>query len=66
MICLLQLPLKLTKAEVLIVCSRYVDADSERYSHKNMLQNYAANLHKGIHPRVFTHKLNVILFPLRN
>ena len=64
MICLLQLPFKLTKTEVLIICSRYVDADSEKYSHKNMLQNYAANLHKGIPPRVFTHKLNVILLQL--
>ena len=27
--------------------SRYVDTDSQRYSCKSMLQNYAANLHKG-------------------
>ena len=36
----------MTKTEVL-VSSRYVDADSQSYSHKKMLQYYAANLHKG-------------------
>ena len=46
MICLFSLPFKLTRTVVLI-CSRYVDADSQRYSHKNMLQNDAANLQKG-------------------
>ena len=47
----------MTKTEVLI-CSRYVDADSERYSHKNIPQNYAANLHKGVPAIAFPHKLN--------
>ena len=32
----------------MLICSRYVDADSQRYSHKNILQNYAGNLHKGV------------------
>ena len=43
---LFSLPFKLTKTEVLM-CSRYVDADFQRYSYKNMLQKYPANLHKG-------------------
>ena len=37
---------KLTNAESLIC--RYVDADSQRYFYKNMLQNYASNSHKRI------------------
>ena len=51
------LPFKLAKREVLI-CSRYVDADSQRYSCKNLLQIYAANLHKEVTAGVFRHKLN--------
>ena len=31
-----------------LICSRYVDVDSQRYSHKNIFQNYATNLHKGV------------------
>ena len=54
---------KLTKTEVLI-CSRYVDADSQRYSYKNMLQNYAANLHKGVPAGAFPHKLNACSFTI--
>ena len=38
--------------------SRYVDADSQRYSCKSMLQNYAANLHKGVPAGAFSHQLN--------
>ena len=30
------------------MCSRYVGADSQRYSYKNMLQKNAGNLHKGV------------------
>ena len=37
-------PFKLVKTEVLIY--RDVDGDSQTYSYKNMLQTYAANLHK--------------------
>ena len=44
------------------MCSRYVDADSQGYSHKNMLQNYAANLHKGAPAGAFPHKLNAYTF----
>ena len=58
---LFSLPFRLTKTEVLI-CSRYVDADSQRYSYKNMLQNYAANLHKGLPAGAFPHKLNACSF----
>ena len=58
---LFSLPFKLTNTEVLI-CSRYIDADSQRYSYKNMLQNYAANLHKGVPAGAFHHKLNACSF----
>ena len=54
---LFSLPFKLTKTEVLI-CSRYVDAGSQRHSYKKMLQNYAANLHKEVPAGAFPHKLN--------
>ena len=49
------------KTEVLI-CGRYVDADSQRYSYKDMLQNYEANLHKGVLAGAFPHKLNACPF----
>ena len=61
MICLFSFPFKLTRTVVLI-CNRYVDADSQRYSHKNMLQNYAANLHKGVLAGAFPHKLHACSF----
>ena len=37
----------MTKTEILI-CSIYVDADSQKYSYKNMLQYCAANLCKRV------------------
>ena len=54
---LLSLPFKLTKTEVLI-CSRYVDADSQRYSCKNLFQNYAVNSHKEVTAGAFHLLLN--------
>ena len=36
---------KMRETEVLIY--RCVDGDSQKYSYKNMLQTYAANLHEG-------------------
>ena len=44
-----------------LICSRYVDADSQRYSCTNVLQNYAANLHK-VTTGAFRHKLNTCSF----
>ena len=43
---LFSLSFKLTNRQVLI-CSRHVDADFQSCCYKNMLQNYAANLHKS-------------------
>ena len=51
---------KLTKTEVLIC--RYEDADSKRYSYKNILRTYAANLHKRVAADAFPHKFNAFSF----
>ena len=58
---LFSLPFKQTKTEVSI-CSRYVVADPQRCSYKNMLQNCAANLHKGVPAGAFPQKLNACSF----
>ena len=51
---------KLTETEALIC--RYVDADSWRYSYKDMLQNYASNLQKRLSAGTFLHKFNAFSF----
>ena len=38
-----------------LIC-RYVDADSQRYSYKNVIQIYSVNSHKRIPARTFLHK----------
>ena len=50
---------KFTKTEVSIY--RYVDGDSQTHSYKNVLQTYAANLHKGPAGAVH-HKFNAFSF----
>ena len=59
--CLFSLPFNLTKTVVLI-CSEYVDTDSQRYCYKNMLRNNAANLHKRVPAGVFSDKYNACSF----
>ena len=39
-----------------------MDADFQKYSHKNMLQSYEANLYKGVSVEPFPHKLNACSF----
>ena len=51
---------RLTKAEVLICI--YVDVDFQGYSYKNILQNYASNLHKRVPAGTFPHKPNAFTF----
>ena len=57
---LFSLPFKLKKIKVLI-CSRYVDTDSQRY----LANSYATNLHKKVPARVFPPKFIFSVLILR-
>ena len=45
----------------ILIC-RYVAADSQRYFYKNVLQNYATNLHERVPAGAFPHKFNAFSF----